>query len=189
MLMRIAQQRIDLRFDHPSKGHRVDAHPKPSFEGSIDPAQHIVKLPAPGDLPVLVGIERIKGDVDAAYTVPRKGRCEAGQLRAVGGHDHLVDLATIEVDREALKQFGKILADQRLPACQADLAYTSGDEGAGNVVEIADAEPIPMPREAHVLGHAVGAPQIAAVGHREPEVGDGAAERVDHGSSVTMLPG
>ena len=39
------------------------------------------------------------------------------------------------------------------------------------------------------LGHAVDAAEVAAIRHGDAEVGDVAAERVDHGSSVTVTPG
>ena len=42
-------------------------------------------------------------------------------------------------------------------------------------------------QEGHGLGHAIDAAEVAAVGDRDPQIGDAPAERVDHGAVRSCL--
>ena len=69
--------------------------------------------------------------------------------------------------------------DQRLAAGEAKLAHAARDEGGAQPVELFQRQNIGLGQEGHVLGHAVDAAEIAAVGDRDAQIGDVAAERID----------
>src|SRR5690554_2243625 len=69
------------------------------------------------------------------------------------------------------------------PAGEADLLHAQLDEGAAEGDHLLQGEHLGPGQEGHLLGHAVDAAEVAAVGDREPQVADGAAEAVDQGGS------
>ena len=87
---------------------------------------------------------------------------------------------------------------QRLAAGQPQFGHAFRHEGAAQPVELLEAEQVGLGQERHVLRHAIDAAEIAAVGHRDAQIGDGARERIDQrarhrasavdgGSSVPLL--
>jgi hypothetical protein len=69
--------------------------------------------------------------------------------------------------------------DQRLAAGEAQLAHALGDEGGAQAVEFLQREHVGLRQERHILGHAVHAAEIAAIGDRHSQIGDGAREWID----------
>src|SRR6185312_9377155 len=69
----------------------------------------------------------------------------------------------------------------------ADFRGAQADEGGAEPVELLECQQVALRQEAHVLRHAVDAAKVASVGHRDAQVGDGAAERVDHGRILSCL--
>ncbi len=81
---------------------------------------------------------------------------------------------------KALEQPHDVLADERFAAGDAQLADALGDEGRAQPVELLQRQQVLLRQERHVLRHAVDAAEIAAVGDGDAQIGDGAAERIDH---------
>ena len=81
--------------------------------------------------------------------------------------------------RQGSKQRHHAMAHQRLAAGDAQLSGSARDEGGAQAVELLEREQIPARQKLHVLGHAIDAAEIAAVGHRHAQIGDGPAEGVD----------
>ena len=69
--------------------------------------------------------------------------------------------------------------DQRLAAGQAQLAHAARHEGRAQPVELLEREDLGLGQKRHVFRHAIDAAEVAAVGHRDAQIGDGAAERID----------
>ena len=65
------------------------------------------------------------------------------------------------------------------PPVSLQLAHAARHEGRAQPVELLQAEHVLLGQEGHVLGHAVDAAEIAAVGHRDAQIGDLPAEPVD----------
>ena len=82
--------------------------------------------------------------------------------------------------RERGEQRHDTAADQRLAAGEAQLAHALDDEGGAEPIQFFQGEEIGLGQEGHVFRHAIDAAEIAAVGHRDAQIGDGAPERVDH---------
>ena len=104
-----------------------------------------------------------------------------GQLAAVGGERQFLQRAGAEMAAEAFDQRHDALAHQRLAAGEAELLDALLDEGRADPVEFLERQQVLLGQEGHVLGHAIDAAEIAAVGHRHAEVGDMPAEGIDHG--------
>ena len=65
------------------------------------------------------------------------------------------------------------------PPVMRSLRTPLRDEGGAEAVELLERQEVALGQEGHVLGHAVDAAEVAAVGHRDAQIGDRAAERVD----------
>ena len=80
---------------------------------------------------------------------------------------------------ERLEQAHDVAPDERLAAGDADFSHALFDEGGGQPVELFQRQQILLRQEMHVLRHAIDAAEVAAVGHRDAEIGDRPAERID----------
>ena len=67
------------------------------------------------------------------------------------------------------------------PPVSRSLRTPARDEGAAQAVELFEREQVGLGQERHVLRHAIDAAEIAAVGHRDAQIGDRAPERIDEG--------
>ena len=84
-----------------------------------------------------------------------------------------------EVPRQRGEQRHDAAAYQRLAAGEAKLAHAARDESRAQPVEFLERQQVGLRQERHVLRHAIDAAEIAAVGHRDAQIGDRAAERID----------
>jgi hypothetical protein len=80
---------------------------------------------------------------------------------------------------ELFDELDDVAADQGLAAGEADFAHAAGNEGGDDPVDLLEAQDVLFGQELHVLGHAVDAAEIAAVGDRDAKIGDVAAVAVD----------
>ena len=97
------------------------------------------------------------------------GRQRQVEWRALGGA-HRCQLLDQRLDT---------LAQQRLAAGQADLAHAQLDEHTREPADLLEAQERAVRQEAvrlaeHFLGHAVAASEVAAVGHRDAQIAQGA---------------
>ncbi len=88
-----------------------------------------------------------------------------------------------------LEQRHHVAPHQRLAAGDAELVGAEADERGAQPVQLLQRQHLRLRQEGHVLGHAVDAAQVAAVGDRDAQIGDGAAERIDHGRRWTPCGG
>ena len=65
------------------------------------------------------------------------------------------------------------------PPVMRSFSHPEADEGRAEAVELLERQELGLGQELHVLGHAVDAAEVAAVRHRDPQIGDRARERVD----------
>ena len=86
--------------------------------------------------------------------------------------------------RHRAEEAHDVLAHQRLAAGDPELAHAEGDEGGAEPVELLEGQELGLGQELHVLGHAVDAAEVAAVGDRDPQIGDRPGERVDQRRAV-----
>jgi hypothetical protein len=75
---------------------------------------------------------------------------------------------------------------QRLTAGQAQLSDAEPDERAAHAVELFQGQQLGFRQEGHLFRHAVDAAEVAAVGDRNAQIGDGSSKRVDHASLVRV---
>ncbi len=180
LAVRPLHQRGDFLLVHVLQRHRVDLHRKARGARGFDAIKHLVEIAPAGDGAEFRGVERIEGNVDAAHAAVAQFVGEARQLRAVGGQRQLIERAGSEMPRQRAHQRHHVAPDQRFAAGEADFSHALGDEGRAQPVELFQRQQIRLGQECHVLGHAVEAAQIAAIGDRHAQVPDGATKRVDH---------
>ena len=80
------------------------------------------------------------------------------------------------------------------PPVRRSLLTPSADEGAAQPVELLERQQVRLGQEGHVLRHAIDAAEVAAVGHRDAQVADMAAEGIesclaDNGDGAGALQG
>ena len=75
------------------------------------------------------------------------------------------------------------------PPVSRSLRTPRVDEGRAEPVEFLERQQVLLGQEGHVLGHAIDAAEVAAVGDRHAQIGDRPAERVDQrGQEAEILP-
>jgi hypothetical protein len=163
--------------------HGVDLDLDPGRQGRVDPGQHLGQVAAPGQPAEQVGLEGVERDIDPPHAQPGQVGGVTRQLGAVGGQGQLVQGAGPQVPRQPLDQGHDPLADQGLAAGQPQLAHAQADEGRGQAIQFLQRQHLRLGQEGHVLGHAIGAAQVAAVGDRDAQIGHRAAEAVDQAAA------
>ena len=68
---------------------------------------------------------------------------------------------------------------QRLAAGDPQLAYAPIDEGRAKAVELFQGQHVPLRQKIHVFRHAIDAAHVAAIRHRNADIGDHAPKRID----------
>ena len=126
-------------------------------------------------------VEGIDGDVDAVEAGGAEGGSEFFEEPTVGREG---DVGQAEVVLERADEVGHVGAQERLAAREADFFHAERSEGAGDAGEFAEGHELRIAQEGvagaeDLLRHAVGATEITAVGHRDPEIAEGALELID----------
>ena len=151
----------------------------PAADAASTPARTTLEIAPAGHLAKLLRVERIERDVDALDAAIDELMRKAGELGAVGGQGDLVERACGKMPGKPVEQRHHIAPDQRFAAGDADLSRAQANEGRAQPIELLERQHVALRQEIHVLGHAVDAAIIAAVGDRHAHIGNRAAEGVD----------
>ena len=154
---------------------------RPASCAASMPCITLVEIAPAGDARGTCPRPGIEGDIDPPHAAGGEVPRIAGKLRAVGGDGELVEGAGIEMAREGAEQGHDVPPHQGLAAGDAQLAHALRDEGRADPVELLEGQKIALGQEGHVLGHAIDAAEIAAVRHRDAQIGDRPAKRVQQG--------
>src|SRR5919108_402929 len=79
--------------------------------------------------------------------------------------------------RQLTHQMHDVLAHQGLTTGQPELPDAFLDEDGAEPVKLLERQKILFRQESHVFSHAIGAAEVAAIRHRDAQIGDAAAER------------
>ena len=141
-----------------------------------------------GDRGELRRVQRVERDVDPPHAgrVQRRPPCFASCVPLVVTVSSFSPPSPSRAPR-LRNSVDHVAPHQRLAAGDADLVGAQPDEGGAEPVQLLQRQQVPLRQERHVLRHAVDAAKVAAVGDRNAEVGDGPAERIDHGVSLAPL--
>ena len=108
-------------------------------------------------------------------------RAQGGPVRRQGQ----VDLAAVGPPdgRQHRDEVGQVAPDERLATGDPQLLDAERHEGPGDPLDLLEAQDLVARQERVVLpedllGHAIGAPEVAPVGHRDAQVAHRPAERV-----------
>ena len=158
----------------------VDLDPKSGALRGVDPLQHLGQASPAGDLErTSLSSKRVERDVDSAHARLREVGRKARQLAAVGGQRQFLQRAGLQVAGHRAEVGQYPLAHQRLAAGDPQLFDAEPDESRGQPVELLQRQEVLLGQERHVLGHAVDAAEVAAVGYRDAQVADLPLERID----------
>ena len=177
--MRPGDHRHDLVFVDALQRDHVDLDVEAGRLRRIDTGENPAEIAAPCDRVEFLRVAAVERDIDAAHATGCQLRREEGKTRTVGRQRQLVERAGIEMPGEALEQPHDIAPDQRLATGKPQLACAAGDEGAAEPVQFLEREQVAFRQKAHIFRHAIDAAEVAAVGHRNPQIGDRAAEGID----------
>ena len=186
MLAAPGEHPVERLLVHALHRHRVDLDGEAGCLGGEDAVQRRLDLAPAGDLGEPHRVERIQRHVHPPHPSIVQRLRVLCQLRAVGGHRQLVQPVP-DPPAQVLEQLHHVPPHQRLAAGDADLRGAQADEGGAETVEFLECQQVALRQEAHVFRHAIDATKVASVGHRDAQIGDGAAERVDHGRILSCL--
>ena len=176
-------------FDHPVElvlvhilhGDSIDLDRQASGLGGEDAVQRLLDLAPAGDAGEGFRVQRVERHVDPPHPRRIKSLGVLGELGAVGGDSELAEPTLADSRAEALEQPHHIAAHQRLAAGDAYLGGPQANEGGAEPIQLFQAQNVLLRQEGHVLGHAIDAAKVTAVGNGHAEIGDATAKRIDHG--------
>ncbi len=177
---------VDATFDDRIDLDRVESR----FLGGSDPVQHVDEFVTPSHLMELLAIERVEADVHP----PEPGLTEATgdetHRGAVRGHREVDRSARMLELGELVDEHRQMRSNGRLPARQTDALHAVAlDEDPRQPLDLLERHHLGPWQPLHaLLGHAVGASEVAAIGDRDAQVLDHAAERIDQ-ILVRKVPG
>ena len=68
------------------------------------------------------------------------------------------------------EQVDNIAPHQRLPARNAQFGHTAINKPIGQIEQLFERQHFAFGQEGHAFRHAIAAAQVAAIGHREPQI-------------------
>jgi hypothetical protein len=172
-------ERLRLELVHAGEEHGIDLDRREATsDRRVEPGEHGAQPVAPRHPRELLAVQGVEADVQAERPRGREIPRLLGEEHAVGRQRQAVEAG----DRgETLDEPWEVAPDERLAPGDADLPHPRPDRDPRHTRELLERQER-LAREPHrLLGHAVGAPEVAAVGHREPQVVVNASERVDEG--------
>ena len=163
------------------QGDGVDLDLEPRLPSRGDPVQHLRQTAPAGDFGEFLVVKGIDGNVDPFDAQSGEIAGVFAQLRAVGRQGQFFQRATGQMPRHRLEKRENTFANQGFAAGDPQLFNAKADEGGAEAVEFLQSQQFGLGQKGHVFGHAIGATEIAAVGDRDTQVGDGAGKGVDEG--------
>ena len=149
--------------------------PKTRSLRGVDTCHHLVESFCAGDAFEFFAVERIEADVDAVETGGEKSVEALREQVAVGSDREIVDADCFEV-RDKIFDAG---ADKRFATRDANFLNAHADENAREALIFVPFEQLVVRHVVIGIGRAaINAAEVAAVGDRDAEVGDLAAEFV-----------
>ena len=121
-------------------------------------------------------VERVEADRDPPEPGRPEGRRQRAEGRAVRRQGQVDGRAVARAQLgQHRDEVGQVAPDERLAARDPELLDALGDERAGEPDDLLEGQDLVPRQEREVpavdlLGHAVGAPEVAAVGDRDPQV-------------------
>jgi hypothetical protein len=176
--MRPAKHRNDLVRVHLLERDHVDLDVQARRLRGIDPGQGLGMIAPAGDRLVFDRVERIERHIDTAHAGVREFSCVPRELRAIRCEGQFLKRAGLDMAAKTVEQLHDIAADQGLSAGDPEFFDATRGKCGAETVELFQAEQIPLRQEIHVFGHAIDTAHVAAIGHRDADIGDRAAEGI-----------
>src|SRR5579883_534394 len=150
---------------------------EPGALSFFETLQHARQIVAAGNAQEAIAVQRVQVNVQAAQACFVEGTSLAGEQNAVGGERQVLDPRQ---RRQLANEHREILANQGLAAGNAQLGYAEGDGHADEALDLFERQNL-FARHVFdaLLGHAVEAADITAVGDTNPQVVVNARKSVD----------
>ena len=159
-------------------GHGIDLdRGEPGVSRRGEPGEDVGDPVAPGEAAKMLGVGRVEADVDPVKTCSGQGGCGAFEADAVGRHGD----PWARVDgRNTRDKVDEGSAQQGFTAGEADLLDAQVDHDRDQPEQLRVGEHLRLGHPVQPLGrHAIGAAQVAAIGHRDTEIATDSAEAVE----------
>ena len=184
--LRELEQRNDLVVVDAANDHRVDLEARERIDGRVDAGEHARQLVETRQLHEAIALQRVEADRQAM---------QAGALEIVHGRreQHRVgrhrEIANPVLARQPLDQRRQVAAEQRFAAGQPHLVDAETQELIDEPIDLLELQDV-LARQPDVvlLGHAVLAAQVAAIGDRQPEIGQRPLVGVENWHYPSIIP-
>ena len=152
---------------------------QPDRPHGFDPGEHVRQRVDAGELAEPVAAQGVEAHRDAV----KPGALEiGGVIRKQHAVRRQAQIAQPRSARRAADQFRQIAAEQRLAAGEADAIETRFREEIAELTDLLERQHVRARQpDVLVLRHAVVAPEVAAIGDRNPQVAERPAEGVEDG--------
>ncbi len=159
----------------------IDLDLQPGRPGRRDPRERTVKRPAARQRVVGLRVQRIERDIDPLQARSRQPGGEFLQPRRVCCQAQFFETGAKPVP-QPFDQGDHVAPHQRLAARDADLGDAARDEGERDLFQLLEGQNLGLRQEFRPRLHAIPASKVAAIGHRQAQIGDPPPEGVDQGS-------
>ena len=166
-------ERGQLAVVHPALDHAVDLDRQAEGRGRVDAAQHAGDAEAETvQLARNRVVERIDGDIQPVESRGGQFRGEFLEQPAIGREGDVLDA---QILLQAADQVRHIGPQQRFAAGEPHLFDPEFEKRPDDAGQFCETHQLRVPEEGvaraeHIGGHAVGAPEITAVGDRDSEI-------------------
>ena len=168
MLPAVTGERNDVVLGEPADGHRVHLdRGEPGPLCGIQPGQYLFQPVAARELAEAAGVERIERHVQPPQPRVEQGVSVFCKKNAIGGQS---DIANAGYRDEHAGELVQVLPHQRLAAGEPHLVHSQSRRDAHERGDLFKTEQFGPVEERHLFGHAVGAAEVAPVGHGDAEV-------------------
>ncbi|MNS65454.1 hypothetical protein D3C72_986220 [compost metagenome] len=172
-----AHQIIDLMVVATFHHHAIELGvAKSRLVGRVDAFDHLRQVTGAGQFAKTLRVQAIEADVEALDPGFEQRPGQFGQLRTVGGHAQFTQAGQ---GGDLLAQLHHARTDQRLAPGEADLAGAQRHEALCKLINLFQGQHPLAGQKLHVLGHAIHATEIAAVGDRHPQIVHAPGESID----------
>ncbi len=163
----------------PLQRHYIELYAQPCRLRRRDAAKNGFKIAAARDAAIDIRSQAVARDVDPPDAGGDQIRHRAFQQRAVGGQGQFLQTGDAAGVSQADQEIADALAHEGLAAGNAQPLNAAGDEEQRQALHFLEAQEVAARQEGRVLAHAIGAAQVATVGHRQADIGQSPAEAID----------
>lgn len=183
--MRPEQHGFDLVLVHLFERHHVDFHRQSCRLCGIDSGQHLFQIATARDGAEFGGVTCVERNIDASHPSRMQFARETRELAAICRECQFTEPVS-KPRAQPPEELHHIAAHERFSARYANALHAFAHKSHAQPFQFFQRQKLRPRQEWHVLRHAIDATEIATVCHRNPEIGNPAAKRIDHAVTVAQ---